>query len=235
MNTFIGVDLGWYGKPSVLASLTFDGVALHLRKIARVESVDEIFAWIEAEAGQESAVAAVDAPLVIPNLTGIRTAEREMNRDYRRFHAGCHAANLGRPFAANVISFSRRLASLGFSHGAGFSHGVAATARPEGRFQIEIHPHAATVSLFGLDRIVKYKRGTREERARGLRRLRLLMMKRLPTLEPSLSLRLPSVPATGNTKPLEDRIDAVMAAYIGAYWWYWGTQGNRVYGNAAEG
>src|SRR5205823_2309271 len=114
MNTFIGVDLGWYGKPSGLASLNFEGAALRLRNIARLESVDEILDWIQTEAGAGSAVAAVDAPLVIRNQASIRPAERELNADFRRFHAGCHAANLGRPFAQNVISYSRRLEDLGF-------------------------------------------------------------------------------------------------------------------------
>jgi hypothetical protein len=85
---------------------------LRLRTIARLESSDEIFDWIREEAGTGSAVAAVDAPLVICNASGIRAAERELNGDYRRFHAGCHAANLGRPFAQNVIAFSRRLEEL---------------------------------------------------------------------------------------------------------------------------
>ena len=155
MNTFIGVDLGWYGKPSGLASIRLEGSALRLCNIARLESTDEILGWIQTEAGSGSAVAAVDAPLIIRNRAGIRPAERELNADFRRFHAGCHAANLGRPFAQNVISFSRRLEALGFRHGASMS------PRQEGRFQIEVHPHAATVALFGLDRIVKYKRGTR--------------------------------------------------------------------------
>jgi predicted RNase H-like nuclease len=229
MNTFIGVDLGWYGKPSGLASLVLEGSALRLRNIARLEGVDEIVSWIAAEAGSGSAVAAVDAPLVIRNQTGIRSAERELNRDFRRFHAGCHAANLGRPFAQNVIAFSRRLESLGFVHGVGIH------PRQEGRFQIEIHPHAATVNLFGLDRIVKYKRGSRDERARGLRRLRTLAMRVLPTLNPPLPVRLPAVPATGNIKPVEDKIDAVIAAYIGAHWWFWGTRRNTVYGAEADG
>ena len=174
MNTFIGVDLGWYGKPSGLASIRLEGSELRLRNIARLESADEILGWIQREAGGGSAVVAVDAPLIIRNRAGIRPAERELNADFRRFHAGCHAANLGRPFAQNVISFSRRLEALGFGHGASM------TPRQEGRFQIEVHPHAATVALFGLDQIVKYKRGTREQRARGLRRLRSLAMSRLP-------------------------------------------------------
>src|ERR1700693_3647037 len=98
---------------------------------------------------------------------------------------------------------------------------ILATPRQEGRFQIEVHPHAAAVSLFGLKRIVKYKRGTREQRARGLRRFRRLLISRLPALDPALSLRLPPVPGTGTIKPVEDKIDAVLCAYIGARWWRW--------------
>src|SRR5579862_4423364 len=229
MNTFIGVDLGWYGKPSGLASIGLGGGELRLRKIDRLESADEILDWIQSESGSGDVVAAIDAPLVIRNKTGIRPAERDLNRDFRRFHAGCHAANLGRPFASNVISFSRRLEALGFAHGAGMQ------ARQPGRFQIEVHPHAATVSLFGLDRIVKYKRGSRQDKARGLRRLRRLMSTHLPNLVPALSPKLPAVPRTGPLKPAEDRIDAVLCAYIAAYWWFWGKRRNRVYGSERGG
>lgn len=229
MNTFLGVDLGWYGKPSGLASISLDSSGARLRNIARLESPDEIVQWIESEASGGSCIAAVDAPLVIRNQIGIRPAESELNRDFRRFHAGCHAANLGRPFAQNVISFSRRLEALGFRHG------TSLTPRQQGRFQIEVHPHAATVSLFGLSRIVKYKRGPRDARAKELGRLRRLMLSRLPQLEPGLSFRLPSVPRTGNTKPVEDQIDAVLCAYIAYHWWYWGSTRNRVYGTEEDG
>jgi predicted RNase H-like nuclease len=229
MNTFIGVDLGWYGKPSGLASIVPDDSVLRLRNIARLEGMDEILGWIQSETGTGSAVAGIDAPLVIRNRTGIRPAERELNRAFRRFHAGCHAANLGRPFASNVIRFSCRLEALGFLHGA------LLQPRQEGRFQIEIHPHAATVNLFGLDRIVKYKRGPREQKARELRRLRALVLARLPALDPALSLCLPKVPATGSTKPVEDQIDAVLCAYIAAHWWFWGAGRNTVYGTERDG
>lgn len=229
MNTFMRVDLGWYEKPSAIASIELDGAALRLRRVARLETVDEILDWMLFEAGSGSAVAAVDAPLVIRNQTGIRAAERELNRDFRRFHAGCHAANLSRPFAGNVTAFSRRLEAVGFGHGASM------TPRQEGRFQIEVHPLAAIISLFGLDRIVKYKRGTREQRARELRRLRSLATPRLPTMEPALSLSLPPVPRTGNIKPAEDVIDAVLCAYVGAHWWMWAKQRNRLYGGEEAG
>ena len=228
-NRFLGIDLGWYGKPSGLASIGLEEGGLVLRQIARMQSVDEIVDWIGREAGSGSAVAAVDAPLVIRNAAGIRVAERELNADYRRFHAGCHAANLGRPFAPNVTAFRMRLEELGFAHGPGFQ------ARQAGRFQIEVHPHAASVSLFELDRIVKYKRGARDARAAGLRRLRRLMLTRLPTLDPALPLWLPGVPVKGNLKPVEDRMDSVFCAYLAAYWWWWGQARNRVYGSEEDG
>jgi predicted RNase H-like nuclease len=226
---FLGVDLGWYGKPSGLASIGISGEGLRLRNVTRLENSDEILRWIETEAGHGSAVVAVDAPLVIRNRTGIRDAERAMNQEFRRFHAGCHAANLGRPFAQNVLSFSQKLADLGFGHGAEM------TARAKGRFQIEVHPHAATVNLFDLPQIVKYKRGRRAVRAKELRRLRRLMLSRLPLLRPALSLRLPGIPKAGNLKPVEDQIDAVLCAYIAAHWWFWATRRNRVYGCAETG
>lgn len=229
MKTFIGVDLGWYGKPSGLASIKMNGAGLHLRNIARLEDVTQILRWIDDEAGNGTSVVAVDAPLVIQNRTGIRPAERELNRDFRRFHAGCHAANLGRPFAQNVVSFSRSLSASGFVEGAHIK------AKQSGRFQIEVHPHAATVNLFGLDRIVKYKRGARDKRAREPRRLRKLMLARLPLLEPSLALKLPFIPTVGNLKIVEDQIDAVLCAFIAAHWWFWAKKRNHVYGRESSG
>ncbi|MBS1873683.1 MAG: DUF429 domain-containing protein [Acidobacteria bacterium] len=230
MAVFIGVDLGWYGKPTGLASLRADGGRLRLAAIDRIESRAEILEWIGRQAGDEDAVAGVDAPLVIGNASGIREAERQLNRDFRRYDAGCHAANLGMKFAGRVMEFSRLLGELGFAHGADMAAGEG------GRFQIEVHPHAAVVSLFDLDRIVKYKRGRRADRARELERLRGLMLERLAGCDPPLDdAELPSIPAVGALKPAEDRIDAVMCAYVAAYWHRWGRERNTVYGTAEAG
>jgi len=50
------------------------------------------------EAGDGSAVVAVDAPLVIRNRTGIRDSERAMNQEFRRFHAGAPRRQSRPPF-----------------------------------------------------------------------------------------------------------------------------------------
>lgn len=229
MLTFIGVDLGWYGKPSGLASIGLTDGGLYLQRVTRLEHPNEILDWIESQAGSGNSVVAVDAPLVIRNDISIRPAEQELNRDFRRFHAGCHAANLGRPFAATVLSFSRCLSALGFLHGADMM------AKGTGRFQIEVHPHAAAVNLFDLPQIVKYKRGRRDQRASELRRLRKLMISRLPFMDPRLQLRLPPVPQVGSLKCVEDQMDAVLCAYVAAHWWFWGNQRNHRYGTKDEG
>lgn len=93
------MDLGWYGKPSVLALIGLTDGGLYLQRVTRLEHSNEILHWIELQAGKDDSVVPVDAPLVIRNHKSIRPAG--LNRDFRRFHAGCHAANLGRPFAQN--------------------------------------------------------------------------------------------------------------------------------------
>lgn len=110
-------------------------------------------------------------------------------------------------------------------------------ARSLGRFQIEVHPHAATVQLFGLDQIVKYKRGTLTVRVAGLARLRSLLLERMPKLTPALVLHnIPDVPASGaELKALEDQLDAITCAYVAANWWYSGKERSDVLGDAESG
>jgi predicted RNase H-like nuclease len=227
---FIGVDLGWYGKPTGLAALQLHNEGLSLRALTRLQNEPEILAWIDRNAGTYSAVVAVDGPIIIQNEKGIRPAEGALNARFRRFHAGCHPANLGRPFAPHVLRFSRTLVSMGFVLD------LEMKAQAAGRFQIEVHPHAASVSLFGLPRIVKYKRGRRLQRAEELNRFRRLLLTHLPRLEPRVcNLRLPKVPDKGNTKEVEDQLDAVLCAYIAAHWWYWGSERNTVFGDCQTG
>jgi len=229
MQAFVGVDLGWYGKPSGVASLGWDGDHLRLKAIARLRGFDEITEWIQLQAGSRDAVIAVDAPLIITIASGNRPAERELNKNFRCYDAG-YPANLGRPFAKHVLGFSAALRSVGFDHGPDI------TARQKGRYQIEVYPHSAIVNLFDLSLIVKYKHGLRSKRAAELERLRGLMLSRLPVLDPPLLLPdLPDIPEFGALKPVEDQLDAIVCGYCAAFWWMWGRSRNSVFGNAGEG
>ncbi len=45
----------------------------------------------------------------------------------------------------------------------GFTHTPVIVPKELGRYQIEVFPHPAIVHLFGLNRILKYKKGTLAE------------------------------------------------------------------------
>ncbi len=198
--------------------------------LERLADPDDVVKWVKAQAG-EDAVVGIDAPIVIPNATGMRTADRLAQAMYGKFHAGAYPASRARSFWQRTTRLSSALVRLGFRHGDELA------TKSRGRFQIEVHPHAASVQLFALGRIVKYKKGTLSERATGLRELRTLMLERLPHVIPrALFERLPAVPAKGPAlKAIEDQLDAVLCAYIAAYWWYWGRERNEVLGNAKRG
>ena len=183
----------------------------------------------------DHAVIAIDAPTVvppeIPDATAMRSADRLAHSLYGKYRAGPSPTNLTPAFWQRTTRLSSSLASLSFLHGDQLA------PQSEGRHQIEVHPPAASVQLFLLARIVRYRRGTLTERKEGLRLLRGLMLDHFPRLVPRLALTdLPEIPALGSDlKNMEDRLDSLMSAYVAAHWWYWGRERNDVLGDAASG
>jgi predicted RNase H-like nuclease len=228
---FLGIDFGWMGKPTGLAALYWDNSTLRLAAMERRVGLPEVLRFVDEHAGKSAAMIAVDAPTVIINPTGMRDADRLMHHHFGKFHAGAYPANLGRPHAANTVELGAALEARGFLHAA------AIQPRQSGRYQIEVHPHAATVELFDLQRIIKYKKGLLAARKVELARYRDLLQTHLPKLEPRLSdLHLPEIPNAGPAlKELEDQMDGILCAYIGAHWWYWGAERNLVCGTATTG
>jgi predicted RNase H-like nuclease len=172
----------------------------------------------------------------------MRLPDKLTHQHFRHYHAGCYPANLGRPFAQRTVEFGLSLESRGFIHA------PVITPQKLGRFQIEVYPHPAIVHLFGLTRILKYKKGILADRRLELIKLRQYILSILPTLKPSLNLSssvhsphlgdlfLPEIPTTGTAlKAVEDQLDSLICAYVAAHWWYWGSDRNWVLGDAATG
>jgi predicted RNase H-like nuclease len=228
---FLGIDFGWQGKPSGLAVVDWDGKSLTLAGTQRLDSVEEVLEWVDAETRDRNALVAVDAPTIIKNAQGMRTVDRLMHRNFGKYHAGAYPANLGRPYAANTTRLGEELLQRKFAHADQIAH------RKPGRFQIEVYPHAAIVELFDLPRIIKYKKGVIARRFEELTRYRNLILTRMPGLRPPLAISaLPSFELSGpRMKIAEDQLDAVICAYIGAHWWFWGNEGNLVCGSVKEG
>jgi predicted RNase H-like nuclease len=231
---FLGIDLGWQSGASGLCCLGLKGDQLLLQHLTCRQPVAEILAWVEAwSEGAETVVVAVDAPTLIPNLTGMRLPDRLAHRYFGKYDAGCYPANQGRPFAEKLVAFGLALEALGFAHA------PHSPAQPLGRFQLEVFPHPATVHLFNLERILKYKKGRLAERRPELEKLRHYQLTRLPRLTPALGISaadLPAIPTTGKAmKAVEDQLDSLTCAYVAAHWWYWGGDRNWILGDRDNG
>lgn len=233
---FLGIDFGWTSGASGLCCLEWKNGRLDLLDLQRQEALTDVLAWVDGFApAPEPAMVAVDAPTLIPNATGMRLPDRLAHQYFGRYHAGCYPANRGSRFAERTVGFGLSLAARGFQHAPSIE------AKQPGRYQIEAFPHPAIVHLFGLDRILKYKKGSLAERRVELAKLRGYICDRLPLLEPSLDvtqskLNLPQIPATGAAlKAVEDQLDSIICAYIAAHWWYWGNSRNQVLGDRTTG
>jgi predicted RNase H-like nuclease len=236
---FIGVDLGWVSGASGLCCLQWLEESLEILDISHRQTIEEILEWISVwVAVGDRALIAVDAPTLIPNATGMRLPDKLTHKYFGRYHAGCYPANRNRPFASRTVGFGEALEQLGFQHA------PTIVPRQPGRYQIEVFPHPAIVNLFNLERILKYKKGRLVERQRELKKLQRYIVEELPQRQPSLSLRIAEFSLFNRSltecrgselKAIEDRLDSLICAYVGAHWWYWGKERNWVLGDASTG
>lgn len=229
---FLGIDLGWQTGPTGVCCLQMSLDTVSLSTLDHLATHADVLTWITHQAAATvPAMVAVDAPTVIPNPTGMRQPDRLAHRYFGKYHAGCYPANQASAFAPKLLAFSQALTDQGFSH--------APTLEPQqlGRYQIEFFPHPAMVHLFGLTRILKYKKGRIAQRRQELERLRSLLRLHLPNHTPRLMLEhLPSIPKGGAAlKAVEDQLDSIVCAYGAAHWWYWGHQRNQVLGDLESG
>ena len=227
----IGIDLAW-GKEtgtdyestdcegSGCAELVRDGDDLTLKRLDLLHSMDEIVKWIEPKRGDW--VVAVDAPLVIHNWGGRRRAEEQ-------------ACDVYHPYDAHP--YSTNLETRGEHHRGGQllraleAHcGVLVedpAKRAAGRLIFETYPHPATVELFDIDRIIKYKNCVKDQMILGQKQLACAIRRYLcpdgakPRLRCSDDLdSLLEVPETilkSGLKNREDVIDGLICAYIAAW------------------
>jgi predicted RNase H-like nuclease len=236
---FTGFDSAWGGRQRGaicnLAGETTDG-RLTLRVREQPESVN----WAQAVALARASyvddpnhVMSIDQGLVVPNATGMRPVERLLASALMgAFGCGAHASNHGRASCygprAGIWDFIETLEQRGYRH-----EPLEVAGRPEGRFFFECYPHPALIGLFNLDRTLPYKvtRGTAAGWQQLLGHLRSLEETDLPIL--NVKDHVPVELAW--TKPNEDQLDALIAAYIAAYFWWFGTARSIVLGSLTEG
>ena len=150
MELCVGLDLAW-GTRARTGVAACDEAGRLVASASMVRD-DEITAWLDRldRLDGRPVVVGVDAPLVVPNATGQRRAENLVQRAFGRFHAGAYPSN-----RANPLFDPPRAAVL--AERFGWDPDPARAGTPERPTCLEVHPHAAVVALFGLDRVLPYK------------------------------------------------------------------------------
>ncbi|MEN9221017.1 MAG: DUF429 domain-containing protein [Thermostichus sp. BF3_bins_97] len=243
----IGLDLAWSPcNPSGIATLQvhpdpdLQRLAGHLLDCRILQTNAEILDYIQRHAGRDPCLIAVDAPLRVPNPTGQRRAEAELNRVFRAYEAGAHPANrrlLERNGQVRGEVLVQALSAWGFQEHAQIQKGQLT------RQITEVFPHSAMVSLFGLSRTLKYKtrpKRTWPERQQAWQTYQQLLQS-LSGADPVLCghqafLEVEVGSLKGRPlKDYEDQMDALMCAYIALYGFRWGSDRCRSFGNLEEG
>lgn len=269
--TFIGIDLAWSTRNfSGCAVIRNQRLVAHS---GTLHTNQDILSFIHTHLKDESpAVIGIDAPLRVPNASGARLCDKALSADWRQFEAGALPANrnlFARFYAqpdrsetlaetemrgrsneemsleVNLMSPVRGevLVAL-LSERLRFSESALIPLQTNDRLICEIYPHPAHVSLFGLEKTMKYKaRSGRKYEQRWpeyeryqqhLRSLRYSIpkLKRTKALLTQTDVRQLRGKAL---KAYEDTLDAITCAYVVYYLWMKGPKYARTYGTLTDG
>jgi predicted RNase H-like nuclease/cytidine deaminase len=238
MATFIGIDLAWKTarNPSGAAVLRGDRLGARLEELENLSSDDSVAEFVKKHT-TENTVVAIDGPLIIRNVTGMRPCEIKVSERYSANDAGCYPSNLSLlPNASSVVL-------AGVLDAQGFAHVNRESVDQTGKLMAEVYPHAGMVALWDLTKTIKYKRGPTIVKRSGLQEFRTRLA-RLYVTEPPLlrtaklnELLNANLDDTGSTrlKVHEDRLDALFCAYLAYYFWYWGWERNELFGDLETG
>lgn len=231
----IGIDLAWGKKAgtdydsrdcegSGCAEFIWVDGELWLTRLDLLHSMDQIVKWIEPERGNW--VVAVDAPLVVDNGEGRRKAEEEVSEAYRRYDAGAHSTNLDADKEHRGVQLRKALKE----QGGRLLECAGSGCR--GNLILETYPHPATIELFDLNLIIKYKKKgmSPEQRRVGQQELADRIrthfcdrpagprLRRDDCLTNLLSELDPEAThAHKKLKEREDKLDGLICAYVAAW------------------
>lgn len=237
MKLAIGIDPSWVlTHPTGMCAIESRGDGWSVASThASIMSIDDISAAVARHPG-DPAVVAVDAPLWIPNATGIRDCDREIISRYISRKSGVYPCN-------STIAARRRwqttairvaLEQLGFVE--------APATGPSVYF--ETYPHPALVNMLDLPFRPEYKKGRIASRRAGLHRLGQQLLAYAAANDVTFRDRAvrdatipPDVEALRGRalKKAEDRLDAFVCALIAVSWIESGRPGNEIIGIPGRG
>ncbi len=221
---FVGIDLAWSTKNgSGVSILKGDKSKAELIKSEIKYSDDEIMNFIKEEVGNNTALIAIDAPLIVPNEEGRRLAEAEVGKLFRKYNAGAHPANRKRLSSWTGSIRGEEISKV--LEKEGFLHQPEIKKFEEIRSFFEVYPHPSIVVLFNLNKILQYKAKPKRDYEFRYKEFEKYV-DNLKNLEKSeTKLILPDSILKKNIRELraqslkdfEDTLDGVFCAYIAYY------------------
>lgn len=211
---FVGVDLAWSdNNPSGVAVIHNN----RLVDYTTLQDDQQIISHITQVVADQPCLVAIDAPLLVPNESGSRVAEKKINEVFRSFEAGAHPANRswltrssGRVRGEDIVD---ELAKIGVVHN---PYDVSSA----GRKCFEVYPHPAMVVLFGLQKTLKYKprqKRSYDKRWNAFERYQQYMRELPFEAEDDVLSRDVRKLRASALKKYEDCLDAIFCAYIAKY------------------
>jgi predicted RNase H-like nuclease len=248
---FLGIDLAWRehsdtqpANETGVAAIDPDGTVLDA---GWCRGVDEVVRWINDWSGA-TAIAGVDASLLVTNPTGIRECERQVGVHYGRWKVAANPTNLASPRLAGV-TLLHRLQRDGWRYDDGRDGPPVG-----GRTLYEVFPYVTLVGAHELgyaEARPRYKRLPKGMRIADFRPERAAtcddLISRLAGLsraDPPLDLEShpvtaallsePSPLADRDYKHREDLIDALLCSWTAALWWRHGRSRCQLLGEPAS-
>lgn len=227
-----GIDLAWNGEsnPSAIAVGKLHNNELILEEInPAIIGLDSILDFLKPQENLRGIT--IDTSLKIPNKTGYRKSETELNKVYRSKWAGCYPTNQKLYPDAFSVELSKRLKEDGFKYGT------------EEKWQMECYPHASLIEIFSLTRRLAYKKGNVNEKREGQIKLAELLL----SLQNKNQLKL-SIPDNlfhhfdpqkieqlkgQKLKSNEDALDAVVCLYTASLFAH--NHSGKIYGDIEQG
>ena len=218
----VGIDLAWSDGGKGRTGLCVSRGSSVLDSTV-VQTDEEIVRWLATFLDDEPWVIAVDAPLVVANAGGRRRCEADLTRVFGQYHAGAHSSNTQQQAFKN--------GSRGTVLAGRLNAEISISSPPRGgRRMIEVYPHPALVTLFGLKLTLKYK--AKKGRTLEMRKCEFAVLLRLleslqganPPFDVLACARWAPLVAEIQTAPtgaaldrLEDEVDAYLCAYVGLF------------------
>jgi predicted RNase H-like nuclease len=232
---YLGLDLGWTPRDSsggTVLEPTEDG-GVRMVSADSLRSHEDTLRWITRNRGRSTCTLAINAPIIVENLSGARPCDRLLLQHFSRYRIDEYANNT--VSASHPRTIGRALMRMGFDP----------NPAGEGDRIIETHTAAAQVLLFGVDRPVRLKTGAIGARKEGVQRLRELITERLfqditpvlhrtPELDQLMDAHLPDLNGT-RLGELEEKLESLLCAYVAAWLGQVGTDGCAFLGDLDTG